>query len=300
MPLPATSATTSARRLARERDPVVGVAADLVARAASAGHLEARQLAAGAAGSRLSWISRATCSSRSWRCFSSRTRCRRTFSIAARAWRASVAATSRSSSENGSPGGALADREHPFHALRRPTGGTASASRASSRRRRSGPVRQLGDGGRRREAVERGPRLGRRDRPRSPAARRSPRALGERQPVRRRARYRARARDDEVPHHRREDGSDDGLLGVASRQVPAGVEQAVERERLGRQRPGEPSGARPRRLIERPTAAGRAPRGRPRAAAPRALHGRSARAATTPGFHHARALAGGPRPVLRI
>ena len=78
VPLPETSAITSAEPAARERDEVVVVAAHLVAGAARRGQLEARDAAGDPLGSRLCWISRAICISRSWRSFSSRSRCSRT------------------------------------------------------------------------------------------------------------------------------------------------------------------------------------------------------------------------------
>ena len=220
----------SASRPPRERDEVVVVAADLVAGQAHARPPRSRRAPGSSLGNRLRWISRAICSSRSWRCFSSCTRCRRTLSSAAIACRPSVCAKSRSSSRERRAGDPLA---HGQQAPRRGRPAErddqrhARAQQALAQR----PRRQVGDGRGARRALEHRTRLrfaGRGGPLRRCAGRargRAPRPPGARQVER-------AARDHEVAHQRGGHEVLDRLLVEARGQLAADVEQVVELEDL--------------------------------------------------------------------
>ena len=163
----------------------------------------------GRLGKRLCWISRATCRSRSWRCFSSRTRCRRAFSSAATRVPGQCLGDLPILLRERHPGRALSDRQN---ARRAPSGGEGHDQSQPSRLQpvAQRAVGQIGHRGRPGEALEGGTRVfGGNRRALAVAPQAAP--AGEREPSRS-AEVNGATRDDEVTHHGGQDEVQDVLL----------------------------------------------------------------------------------------
>ena len=188
----------------------------------------------GRAGRGSAGCSRAICISRSWRCFSRRTRCSRTVCRAAHAWRA------RRERELAV---LVGERPRPTRAPPRP--GTPRPARPRTQRHDQPHARgsQRVAHGARRQLLRRTSGAAA---PEAPAPRRRPRSASRPRPRaararvpgrgrRRLARYTAQRDDMSWPISAADEHVQDGVVVEAGHQLAADVEEAVELEHLHRQ-----------------------------------------------------------------